>query len=403
MSPRPAFIVDAVRSPIGRLGGALAQVRPDDLAAAVIRALVTRTEVAPDSIDDVIFGCTNQAGEDNRNVARMAVLLAGLPVEVPGVTVNRLCASGMQAVADAARLIGSGEADIVIAGGVESMSRAPFVLPKAEAGYARGDVTAYDTMLGWRMINPRMQALHGTDTLGETAEHVAELHHTSRAAQDAFALRSQQNCLAAQRAGRFDGELVPIEVAQKKGVPVAVVQDEHPRGDLTLEALARLNPVFRKNGTITAGNASGINDGASALLLASKEGLARIGHARFSEVRVMGSAVAGVEPRKMGLGPIPATQKLLARLGLATRDLDLIELNEAFAAQCLPCIDALALDPDRVNVNGGAIALGHPLGCSGARIITTLVHELVRRDAHRGLATMCIGVGQGMSLLIERG
>ncbi len=402
MSPRPAFIVDAVRSPIGRLGGALAQVRPDDLAAAVIRALVARTDVAVDAIDDVIFGCTNQAGEDNRNVARMAVLLAGLPVEVPGVTVNRLCASGMQAVADAARLIGSGEADIVIAGGVESMSRAPLVLPKAQEGYARGDVTAFDTMLGWRMVNPRMQVLHGTDTLGETAEHVAEIHQTSRADQDAFALRSQKNCLAAQSAGRFEGELIPIEIAQKKGAPVVVVQDEHPRGDLTLETLARLSPVFRKNGTITAGNASGINDGASAVLLASKEGLARIGHARFSGVHVLGSAVAGVEPRKMGLGPIPATLKLLTRLGLASRDLDLIELNEAFAAQCLPCIDALALDPERVNVNGGAIALGHPLGCSGARIITTLVHELVRRDVRRGLATMCIGVGQGMSLLIER-
>ncbi|MDZ4693974.1 MAG: acetyl-CoA C-acyltransferase [Deltaproteobacteria bacterium] len=403
MSPRPAFIVDAVRSPIGRLGGALAQVRPDDLAAAVIRALVTRTEVEPVAIDDVIFGCTNQAGEDNRNVARMAVLLAGLPVEVPGITVNRLCASGMQAVADAARLIGSGEADIIIAGGVESMSRAPLVLPKAQEGYARGDVTAYDTMLGWRMINPRMQVLHGTDALGETAEHVAELHQISRAAQDAFALQSQQNCLAAQRAGRFENEIVPIEIAQKKGAPRVVTQDEHPRGDITLDALSRLSPVFRKNGTITAGNASGINDGASALMLASKEGLERIGRARFSEVRVVGSAVAGVEPRKMGLGPIPATQKLLARLGLAARDLDLIELNEAFAAQCLPCIDALALDPERVNVNGGAIALGHPLGCSGARITTTLVHELVRRDARRGLATMCIGVGQGMSLLIERG
>jgi len=399
---KPAFIVDAIRTPIGRLGGALSAVRPDDLAAGVIAALVARTGVDPGGIDDVIFGCTNQAGEDNRNVARMAALLAGLPVQVPGVTVNRLCASGLQAVADAARLIGSGEADLVIAGGVESMSRAPLVMAKAQEGFARGDVTAHDTMLGWRMINPKMQALYGVDTLGETAEQVADLHQAGREAQDAFALRSQQNCLAAQQAGYFDGEIVPVEIPQKKGAPIIVAKDEHPRGDLTLSALARLSPVFRKNGTITAGNASGINDGASALLLASEEGLKHIAHVRFSGVRVVGSAVAGVEPRKMGLGPIPATQKLLARLGLSVSDLDLVELNEAFAAQCLPCIEQLALDPERVNVNGGAIALGHPLGCSGARITTTLVHELVRRDARRGLATMCIGVGQGMSVVIER-
>ena len=403
---RSAYIVDALRSPIGRHGGALASVRPDDLAATIIAALVRRTGVDPAAIDDVILGAANQAGEDNRNVARMSALLAGLPVSVPGQTVNRLCGSGLAAVIDAARAVAVGEADLVIAGGVECMSRAPLVMPKASEPWARGNVTAYDSTLGWRFVNPRMEALYGTHALGETAELVAELHHVTREEQDAFALGSQRKWAAAHAAGRFDAELVPIEVPARKGPPTVVSVDEHPRPETTAAELGALRPAFRKaGGTVTAGNASGINDGAAALLIASDVGLARLGAgAREPLARVVASAVAGVEPKHMGLGPIPATRRLFERTGLGVGDLALVELNEAFAAQALPCIRELGFDPTRVNVNGGAIALGHPLGCSGARLAGTLAHELRRRGpgARYGLATMCIGVGQGISLLLER-
>ena len=412
MSPgtptRPAYIVDAVRTPIGRHGGALASVRPDDLAAIVIAELVRRTGADPAAIDDAVFGCANQAGEDNRNVARMAVLLAGLPVSVPGVTVNRLCGSGLSAVADAARAIALGEADLVLAGGVESMSRAPLVQPKAAEPWARGNVTVFDSTLGWRFVNPRMEALHGTHALGETAELVAELHGVSREDQDAFALESQRRWAAAEAAGRFAAERCPVEVRGRKDVKTLVSVDEHPRPDTTAAELAALRPVFRKSGgTVTAGNSSGINDGAAALLIASEAGLRRLGPQARPLARVVGSAVAGVAPQHMGLGPIPATRKLLDRLGVRAADLDVIELNEAFAAQALPCLRELGLDPGRVNVNGGAIAIGHPLGCSGARLAGTLAHELSRRGASAagpryGLASMCIGVGQGISLLLER-
>jgi 3-oxoadipyl-CoA thiolase len=402
---RPVFIVEALRTPIGRHGGALADVRPDDLAAMVIKALVARTQLDPGAIDDVILGCANQAGEDNRNVARMAALLAGLPVTVPGATVNRLCGSGLQAVVDGARAIATGEADLIVAGGVESMSRAPLVMPKAREAYARGDVTAHDTTLGWRLVNPRMQALKYTDPLGETAEKVAERFQVSRADQDAWALRSQRQWAAAQADGRWKRELLPVELPAAKGakVPRQLDTDEHPRPDTTAEDLARLRPAFRASGgTVTAGNASGINDGAAALLLASRDGLDRLGSpaARVPLARFLGAEVAGVEPSLMGTGPIPASRKLLARLRVSPGELDLIEINEAFAAQVLPCVRELGLDPDRVNVNGGAIALGHPLGCSGARLLTTLAHELHRRRGARALATMCIGVGQGISAVI---
>jgi 3-oxoadipyl-CoA thiolase len=401
MASRAVHVVQALRTPIGRYGGALAEVRPDDLAATVLAALVARTRIEPGAIDDVVFGCANQAGEDNRNVARMAALLAGLPVEIPGATVNRLCGSGLQAVVDGARAIANGEADLVVSGGVESMSRAPLVLPKAREAFPRGDVTAHDTTLGWRFINPRLQAMWGTDPLGETAEKVADRYKVSREAQDAFALHSQQRWAAAQAAGKFADELVPVEVPARKGPPVKVEVDEHPRPETTAADLARLRPVFRKDGTVTAGNSSGINDGAAALLLASDEGLRRLGNPTPLG-RYAGAAVAGVEPSLMGTGPIPATRKLLGRLGIAAADVDLVELNEAFAAQALPCVTELALDPARVNVNGGAIALGHPLGCSGARLVVTLLHELARRNGCRGLASMCIGVGQGISALFER-
>jgi 3-oxoadipyl-CoA thiolase len=398
---RDVFIVDAVRTPIGRHGGALAEVRPDDLGAVVIRELVARTKVEPASIDDVLMGCANQAGEDNRNVARMSLLLAGLPVTVPGGTVNRLCGSGLMAVADGARAVATGDAELVIAGGVESMSRAPWVMPKPRDGFPRGDVTVHDSTLGWRFVNPRMQALHGTDPLGETAEKVADQYHVTREAQDVFALASQQKYAAAQAAGKFAAELVAVELPSRKGPPRKIEVDEHPRPTTTLADLAALSPAFRKSGgTVTAGNSSGINDGAAALLLASPEGLRRLGRSPLA--RVVASAVAGVEPSLMGLGPIPATRRALARAGLGAAALDLVELNEAFAAQALPCISELGLDPGRVNVNGGAIALGHPLGCSGARLVTTLVHELSRRGGRHGLATMCIGVGQGISLIVER-
>ena len=398
---REVFVVDAVRTPIGRHRGALADVRPDDLGALVIAELIRRTGADPASIDDVQLGCANQAGEDNRNIARMSALLAGLPPSVPGATVNRLCGSGLEAVIDGARAIAVGDAELIVAGGVESMSRAPLVMGKAREAYPRGDVTAYDSTLGWRFVNPRMEAMYGTHPLGETAELVAELYAISREEQDAFALESQRRWAAAQAAGRFADELCAVELAMKKGPPKRLEIDEHPRPSTTAAELAALAPVFRKvGGTVTAGNSSGINDGAAALLLASEAGVKRLGRPPIA--RIVASAVAGVEPKHMGLGPIPATKKALARAGIAVRDLDLVELNEAFAAQAIPCVRELGFDPTTVNVNGGAIAIGHPLGCSGARLVTTLVHELGRRRANFGLATMCIGVGQGSAAIFER-
>jgi 3-oxoadipyl-CoA thiolase len=394
---RTAWIIDAVRTPIGRHGGALARVRPDDLAAAAIAALVRRTAVDPALIDDVLLGCANQAGEDNRNVARMAALLAGLPVDVPGQTVNRLCGSGLQAVNAAMHAIAAGAGDVFVAGGVESMSRAPFVMLKPEEGYARGAPEVADTVLGWRFVNARFPDRY-TVSLGETAELVAERFGVGREAQDAFAVESQQRAGRAQQEGRFDDEIVPVEIAGRKET-VLVDRDEHPRPDVTLEQLARLRPAFRQDGTVTAGNASGLNDGAAALLIV-EEGRAReLGLTPLA--RIVTTAVAGVEPDFMGLGPVPATRKALSRAGLRADALALTELNEAFAAQALPCITELQLDPGTVNVNGGAIALGHPLGCSGARILCTLVHELKRRNGRYGLATMCIGVGQGISTIVE--
>ena len=394
-----AVIVDAVRTPIGRHGGALAPVRPDDLAARVITAVLDRTGVDPGAVDDVIFGCTNQAGEDNRNVARMALLRAGLPVEVPGQTVNRLCGSGLQAVVAAAHAVRAGEGEVFLAGGVESMSRAPWVMLKPEFAYPRGVPDTADTVLGWRFANPALPD-EWTMGLGETAEVVAEAHGVGREAQDAFALESQRRCAAAVEAGRFDDEIVPVEVPQRRGDPVVIRADEHPRPDTTPEALGRLRPVFKEDGTVTAGNASGINDGAAVLVVMEEERARAAGLTPMA--RVGSSAVAGVRPHHMGIGPIPATRKALARAGWSVDDLDLVELNEAFAAQALPCMHELGLDPERTNVNGGAIALGHPVGCSGARILTTLVHEMRRRDVARGLATMCIGVGQGIAALVER-
>jgi 3-oxoadipyl-CoA thiolase len=406
---RTVFIVDAVRTPIGRYGGALAEVRPDDLGALVIRELVRRAGVDPEAIDDVLLGCANQAGEDNRNVARMSALLAGLPPSVPGGTVNRLCGSGLMAVNDGARAIAVGDGDLLVVGGVESMSRAPLVMAKAREAFPRGDVTLADSTLGWRFVNPRMEALYGTHPLGETAELVAEKYGVTREAQDAFALESQRRWAAAHAAGRFSAELCAVELPASKASggrgaePRRVKVDEHPRPDTTAAALAALRPAFRKErGTVTAGNSSGINDGAAALLLASESGLARLG-GRAPLARIVANAVAGVEPRHMGLGPIPATRKALARAGISAAALDLVELNEAFAAQALPCISELGLDPATVNVNGGGIAIGHPLGCSGARLMTTLVHELGRRGGRYGLASMCIGVGQGISTIVERG
>ena len=397
---REAWIVDAVRTPIGRHGGALAPVRPDDLAAVTIRALLDRNPFPAARLDDVIFGCTNQAGEDNRNVARMAMLRAGLPVDVPGQTVNRLCGSGLQAVASAAQAIRAGEGDAFIAGGVESMSRAPFVMLKPARGYARGVPQVADTVLGWRFANPQLPD-EWTISLGSTAEVVAREYGVTREEQDAFAADSQRKAAAATRAGRFDAEIVPVRVPRRKRDPLVVDLDEHPRPGTTAEVLARLRPVFERDGTVTAGNSSGINDGAAALLVVEAETARAHGFEPMAVIR--GAAVAGVEPHRMGIGPVPATRRCLARTGIAARDLDLAELNEAFAAQAIPCIRELDLDPDGVNVNGGAIALGHPVGCSGARILATLVHEMVRRDAGLGLATMCIGVGQGIAAVVERG
>jgi 3-oxoadipyl-CoA thiolase len=397
---REAWIVDAVRTPIGRYGGALAGVRPDDLAALVIRALVDRTGVDPANVEDVILGCANQAGEDNRNVARMAVLIAGFPVEVAGLTVNRLCGSGLQAVNSAAQAIAVGDGEVFIAGGVESMSRAPYVMLKPEAPLERGTHELVDSTLGWRFVNPKLDARYPTISLGETAECVADDWSISRERQDAFALESQRRAVAAIEAGRFDGQLVPVTIPQRKGDPVVVARDEHPRADTSAEALARLRPAFRVGGTVTAGNSSGINDGAAALLLVEADRGRELGFRPIA--RVIASAVAGVGPRVMGIGPVPAVRKVLERAGLSIADLDLVELNEAFASQSVACIDELGLDPARVNVNGGAIALGHPLGASGARLATMLVHELVRTGGRYGLAAMCIGVGQGIATVVER-
>ena len=397
---RTALLIDAVRTPIGRYRGALSSVRPDDLAALVIRALVERTRIDPAAIDDVYWGAANQAGEDNRNAARMAALLAGLPETVPGCTVNRLCASGLEAVCVASRLIEAGHGDMFIAGGAESMSRAPWVFPKPEEALGRGNQTLYDSTLGWRMTNPRLAKLHYPYSMGETAENVAEKYKISREEQDRFAFTSQQKCAAAMACGRFSAEIVAVPVpALKKGEAWQVDRDEHPRPDTTLEGLAALKPAFREGGSVTAGNSSGLNDGAAAVLVAEAETAARMGLKGRAIARA--SASAGVDPACMGLGPIPATKKALARQGWSLRDLDLIELNEAFAAQSLACMRELGLPEDRVNVNGGAIALGHPLGCSGARLVTTLLHEMPRRKARKALATLCVGVGQGLSLLIE--
>jgi 3-oxoadipyl-CoA thiolase len=397
---REAWIVDAVRTPFGRYGGALAGVRPDDLAALVLRALVERTGIDPALIEDVILGCANQAGEDNRDVARMAALLAGYPVEVAGLTVNRLCGSGLQAVNTAAHAIAVGDGDVFVAGGVESMSRAPYVMLKPEEPFERGSRELVDTTLGWRFVNPRLAAVYPAISLGETAECVADDWGVSRERQDEFALESQRRAAAAIEAGRFDTQLVAVPVPQRKGAPVLVDRDEHPRPETTAEGLARLRPAFREGGTVTAGNSSGINDGASALLLVEAERARDLGLRPLA--RVVATAVAGVEPRIMGMGPVPAVRKALERAGLTVADLDVVELNEAFASQSIACIDELGLDPARVNPNGGAIALGHPLGASGARLATMLVHELRRTGGRYGMAAMCIGVGQGIATLLER-
>ena len=397
---RTPVVVDGVRTPFGRYGGALKDVRPDDMAAHVIRALVDRTGVDPAAIDDVILGAANQAGEDNRNVGRMAALLAGLPVEVPGQTVNRLCGSGLQAVIGAAHAIAYGDGSVFVAGGVESMTRAPYVMAKPSAAFPRGEQQLYDTTLGWRFTNPRLADAHYPYSMGETAENVVERCGVSREDQDAFALSSQQRWAAAHDAGRFADEIVPIEVPDGKATRTFAT-DEHPRPDATMESLAKLKPAFKRDasGSVTAGNASGINDGAAALLVTSQARAAELGLRPMA--RMVASAVAGVDPATMGLGPIPASRLALERAGLTVDDLDLVELNEAFAAQAVPVMRELGLDPDKVNVNGGAIAIGHPLGASGARLTATLLHEMRRRGARYGLATMCIGVGQGIAAVFE--
>lgn len=399
-------IVDAIRTPIGALGGALATVRPDDLAAHVIKAIIERNKLDPALVEEVYLGCANQAGEDNRNVARMALLLAGMPVEVAGVTFNRLCASGLAAVNMAARAIRCGEGDVFIAGGVESMSRAPYSVPKAESGFPFGNLTAWDTALGWRYPNPRMKEMYGSEQMGETAENIAAMQpEITREMQDAFALRSHQRAIAAIDSGKFAEEIVAVPVPQKKGDPVLVTTDERPRRDTTMESLAKLKPAFRKEGgTVTAGNSSGLNDSAAALLVMSEEKARELSLKPLA--RIVASAAAGVLPRTMGYGPVPATKKALARAGLKIADIRLVEINEAFAVQALAVMQELGLDTEIVNVNGGAVALGHPLGCSGARILTTLLHEMKRRakDEKRpyyGLATLCVGVGQGEATIVE--
>jgi 3-oxoadipyl-CoA thiolase len=386
-----AVVLAAVRTPVGRYGGALSDVRPDDLAAHAIRAVVERAGVEPGEIEDVYFGCANQAGEDNRNVARMAALLAGLPDSVAGVTVNRLCASGLSAVVSACHAVAAGDGELFVAGGVESMSRAPLAMAKPDRAFPRGDQTVYDTTLGWRFPNPRLEERFPLESMGETGENVADRWEVSREDQDAFALESQRRHAAAVEGRRFDDELIPVG---------DVVRDEHPRPDTTAEKLAALRPAFRKDGSVTAGNSSGVNDGAAALVIASEERARSLGAEPLGAF--VASAVAGVDPRVMGIGPVPAVRKLLGRAGVDVPDLDLVELNEAFASQSLAVIRDLGLDPEKVNVNGGAIALGHPLGMSGARLVVSLLHELRRRGGRYGLATLCVGVGQGQAALFER-
>ncbi|MEK6675414.1 MAG: acetyl-CoA C-acyltransferase [Planctomycetota bacterium] len=410
---RQAVIIDAVRTPIGRYGGALSSVRPDDLAALVIKKLIERTGIDPKLIDDVYLGAANQAGEDNRNVARMAVLLAGLPETVPGATVNRLCASGLEAINIAARMIEANHGDVFIAGGVESMSRAPFVTAKADAAFSR-TMESFDTTMGWRFTNPKLAAMYHPFSMGETAENVARQYKISREEQDQFAFESQMKCKRATEAGKFKDEIVAVPIPQKKGDPVFIDTDEHPRFDTTLEKLAKLPPAFAKDGTVTAGNSSGINDGAAALLIVEAKTAERLGLKNsvfigpsdsvigpFS-VFIGPSATSGNDPSCMGLGPITATKKALARRGWKPSDIEIVELNEAFAAQAIPCIREIGLDPRIVNPNGGAIALGHPLGCSGARLVTTLLYEMKRSNLGKGLVTMCVGVGQGVATLFER-
>jgi len=397
---KEAWIVEALRTPFGRYGGALAGVRPDDLAATVLEAVVARSGINAADIDDVILGCANQAGEDNRNVARMALLVAGYPVEVPGQTVNRLCGSGLQALAAAANAIAVGDAEVVVAGGVESMSRAPLVTLKPESGLERGNRELVDTTIGWRFVNPRLHAKYPTISLGETAERVADKWHVSREAQDELALASQQRAAAAAASGIFAEEIVPVSIPQRSGTPIVVDRDEHPRPDTNAAALAKLKPAFAADGTVTAGNASGINDGAAALLVVESERARALGLKPYA--RIVATAVAGVDPSVMGAGPIPAIKKLLERTGLTVADIDRVELNEAFASQAVACITELGLDPAKTNVHGGAIALGHPLGASGARMATTLVRELRRSGGRYGIAAMCIGVGQGIAMLVER-
>ncbi|MGW8224145.1 MAG: thiolase family protein [Anaerolineales bacterium] len=399
-----AVIIDAVRTPIGALGGALSAIRPDDLAAMVLEAIIARTGIEPGVVEEVYLGCANQAGEDNRNVARMATLLAGFPVEVAAVTFNRLCASGLNAVNQASRAIRVGEGDVFIAGGVESMSRAPYSLPKAERAFGFGNQTAWDTTLGWRYPNPKMVEMYQTEAMGETAENIYDLMPISREEQDVFALRSNQRAIVAIDSGKFAAEILPVPVPQRKGDPLIVATDERPRRDTSLEALSRLRPAFRKGGTVTAGNSSGLNDGAAALLLMSAEKAAELKLKPMA--RIVASAAAGVNPRTMGLGPVPATRKALSRSGLSLDQIGLVELNEAFAVQSLAVIKELGLSEEITNVNGGAIALGHPLGCSGARILTTLLHEMRRRAPgekrpYYGLATLCVGVGQGEATIVE--
>jgi 3-oxoadipyl-CoA thiolase len=395
-----AVIVATARTPMGRYGGQLKDIRPDDLAAIVLRQVCERANIRPAEVDDVILGCANQAGEDNRNVARMALLLAGFPVEVPGQTVNRLCGSGMQATISAAREIQSGGADIMVAGGVESMTRAPWVMAKADSPFPRGPQTVYDTALGWRLVNPKMASTYGTLQMGETAERVAQKYEVSREDQDAFALRSHQRALSAQLSGRLAEEIVPVQVPQRKGDAIELSSDEGPRADTSLEALAKLRPAFSDNGSVTAGNSSPLNDGATALVLMSDAKAKERGLRPLA--RLVAAAPAGVHPDYMGIGPVPSSLKALEKAGLQPADMGLVELNEAFASQSLACMRLLGLDEDRVNVNGGAIALGHPLGSSGARLVSTLVREMARRDAEYGLATMCIGVGQGIASIWQR-
>lgn len=397
-------IIDAIRTPVGALGGSLAKIRPDDLAAHILKSLIDRTDIDPAIVEEVYLGCANQAGEDNRNVARMATLLAGFPMETAAVTINRLCASGLTSINFAARAIAMGEGDVFIAGGVESMSRAPYSFPKAENGFPYGNLTAYDTAIGWRYPNPKFETKYGIDPMGITAENLAEQYQISREEQDQFALRSNQLAIAAMDNGKFAEEISPVTIPQRKSDPILVNQDERPRRDTTLEKLASLKPAFKKDGTVTAGNSSGLNDGAAAVLLMSEKRARELGFK--PKARWLGSAAAGVEPRIMGIGPAPATRKLLKRTNYKLDEINLFEINEAFAAQTLAVIKELDLNPEIVNVNGGAIALGHPLGCSGARIFTTLLYEISRRSKTNnksmvGLATLCVGVGQGEAMIIE--